>query len=152
MVEHMDGLYSEQRSIGNGVLTQDLARHIYTRMHCGPIAIVADNPVSLLAALRKQWLGLGRKALRERASTLSTTRILEFSYTIPRMQSLRFSATPPPDNPDADVHIATPADFTTWPPQCRTIYILTPHSPLTPAQLATITSHMPIHSRAVQYL
>lgn len=61
--------------------------------------------------------------MRERASTLNTSHILELNHIIARMQSLQFTVVAPDDLLDADVTFATAEDFVSTPPVCPTVYI-----------------------------
>lgn len=54
----MHGLYREQRHAGSAPVSRDLAKHLYTRMMCGKVAVVTDKPASMLAAVRKQMPSL----------------------------------------------------------------------------------------------
>ena len=122
----MRGLIREEYSFGANSGTKDLVRHLYTRITCGKVVIVADNPARLLSTLRKQWLKLMRKVQKERASTLNTERIYELNEVVIRMQTLRFTATWPPDPyKPADVYIATVDELLRWAPEveCRTVYV-----------------------------
>ncbi|SRR6266540_5029956 len=104
----MHGLIREEHSFGANPGTKDLARHLYTRITCGKVVIVANNPNTLLPPLRKQWLKLMRKVQKERASTLNAERIFELNEMVVRMQGLQFSTVWPPDGyKPADVYIAT---------------------------------------------
>lgn len=126
LVGIMHGLIREENSFSANPSTKDLARHLYTRITCGKAVIVADNPSSLLPALRKQWLKLMRKVQRERASTLNAERIYELSEVVTHMQNLRFSTAWPPDGyKPADVYIATIDELLRWAPEaeCRTVYV-----------------------------
>lgn len=144
----MHGLYREQRFAGSAPVSRDLAKHLYTRMMCGKVAIVTDKPASMLAAVRKQWMQIERQLRRERSSTLDATRILELTYEIPRMQSMVFTAKAPIDEPQADVLFATAADFLRWPPQCRTMYVA---CPVELEVLHQITAWMVVHGLVVVY-
>ncbi len=122
----MRGLIREEYSFGANPGVKDLARHLYTRITCGKVVIVADNPISLLPALRKQWLKLMRKVQKERASTLNAERIFELNEMVIWMQTLRFTTTWPPDPYKAvDVYIATVDELLRWAPEaeCRTVYV-----------------------------
>jgi len=120
----MHGLCVEARLLnGHGSLSWDLAHHMYARALCGKIAIVTDRPKELLAATRKQWIRICMQAMRERASTLNASHILELNHIIARMQSLQFTAMAPDDLLDADVTFATADDFVRMPPVCPTVYI-----------------------------
>lgn len=119
----MHGLIREDRSFGANPGAKDLARHLYTRMACGTIVIVADNPRTFLAPLRKQWLKLGRKVLKESASTINATRIYELSEAVIHVQTLRFTIQWPPDSERTNVYIATAEQLLRWAPECRTLYV-----------------------------
>lgn len=119
----MHGLIREEGSFGANPGTKDLARHLYTRMYYGKIVIVADKPMSVLPALRKQWLKLARKVQKERASTLNAIRIQELSSIAVHMHTLKFTHLYPPDEFPGDVYVATIREVLQWPPQCRTIYM-----------------------------
>lgn len=144
----MHGLYREQRYAGSAPISRDLAKHLYTRMMCGSVAIVTDKPVPTLSAVRKQWMQIERQLRRERSSTLDAIRILELTYEIPRMQSMVFTAKAPIDEPRADVLFATAADFLRWPPQCRTMYVT---CPVELEVLHQITAWMAVHGLVVVY-
>lgn len=122
----MRDLIVEQNSFGANPGAKDLARHLYTRMNCGKMVIVADKPVSLISALRKQWLKLAREVQKEAASTLNATRIYELNEVITRMYTLRFTTKWPPDGYEpADVYITTVDELLRWVPEaeCRTLYV-----------------------------
>jgi hypothetical protein len=121
----MYGLIREEHSFGANPGTKDLARHLYTRMSCGRVVILAERPVVLLAALRKQWIKLNGKVRRECASTVDLSRVNELSELSAVMLSLRFSCKWPPDGYDAaaDVYIATLEQLERWAPECRTLYV-----------------------------
>jgi hypothetical protein len=86
----MYGLIREEGSFGANPGTKDIARHLYTRMYYGKVVIVTDRPMSVIGALRKQWLKLARKAQKERAGTLNPTRIKEL-YILHARSSWRSS-------------------------------------------------------------
>jgi hypothetical protein len=119
----MYGLIREEGSFGANPGTKDIARHLYTRMYYGKVVIVTDRPMSVIGALRKQWLKLARKAQKERAGTLNPTRIKELSGIISYMHGLDFTIQYPPDDHPGDVYIATLDNVLRWPPACRTLYI-----------------------------
>lgn len=119
----MHGLIREEGSFGANPGTKDIARHLYTRMSCGKIVIVADKPASVLAALRKQWLKLGRKVQKERARTLNAVKVRELSEIIAHMHTLRFTTKWPQDDYAADIYIATVDQLLPWAPECRTLYV-----------------------------
>lgn len=138
----MNHLVYEERSFGANPGTKHLARHLYTRMYCGPVVIVAANPVPTLAALRKQWLKLARRARREASSTLNATRLFELHKLIARMYTLEFTAKWPQVDYPADVYVVTVEQLLQWPsePGCRTLYIT---CTVKPEQLRIMTALLP---------
>ena len=118
----MPGLTREEDSLGANPGTKGLARHLFTRMSCGKVVIIADKPEVLHASLRKSWLKLVRKVQRERSSTLSATRVLRLTDMASKMQTMRFT-TDWPDDYMADVAIATVDQLLQWAPDCRTLYV-----------------------------
>jgi hypothetical protein len=142
----MYGLIREEGSFGANPGTKDIARHLYTRMSCGKVVIVADKPASVLAALRKQWLKLGRKAQKERASTLNAVKIRELSEIIAHMHTLRFTTKWPQDDYAADVYIAAVDQLLQWAPECRTLYVT---CDMGTEELHMITAWMPNGSLVV---
>ena len=89
----------------------------------GSVAVVAKNPVAMFAAVRKRWLTIERHLWRERSSTLNTSKILELTHQLTRMQTIHFTAKSPSDDPMGDVQFAIIEDFVAWPPECRTLYV-----------------------------
>lgn len=142
----MRGLIREEGSFGANPGAKDLARHLYTRMSCGKVVIVAENPKTLMSPLRKQWFKLMRKVQRERASTLHASRIIELSSTIARMCGLRFTTQYPPDEHPGDVYLATVDQLLRWAPDCRTMYVT---CSIEREQLHLITAWMPQGSLVV---
>lgn len=135
----MNGLYIEHRLKGSSTISEDLAKHLYARTLQGNAAVVTDNPVAMLSSVRKQWLKIERHLRRERSSTLNANKILELTHQITRMQTIRFTARLPRDDPMGDVLFATIQDFVGWPPECRTLYVT---CPVTNEQLHLVTSWM----------
>jgi len=135
----MPGLTREEDSLGSNPGTKDLARHLFTRMSCGKIVVVADKPEVIHASLRKQWLKLARKVRKEQSSTLNATRILRLSDMASRMQTMRFT-TKWPDDFEADVFVVTVDQLLAWPPDCRTLYVT---SDIRMDQLHIIAALMP---------
>ena len=137
----MHGLYIEHRSKGSSPISEDLAKHLYTRALQGNAAIVTDNPLALLSVIRKQWLKIERHLRRERSSTLNASKILELTHQITRMQTIRFTAKPPKEEAGGDVQFATVEDWIAWPPEanCMTLYVTTQ---ITNEQLHLITGWM----------
>lgn len=135
----------EEWPFGSTFGTKGLARHLFTRMSCGKVIIVADNPTALHATLRKQWLKLARKVQVERSRTLNATRVLRMADMLSKMQSMSFT-TDWPDGYKADVCIATAEQLTEWLPNCRTLYIT---CDIRVDQLHTISARMPVGSLVV---
>jgi hypothetical protein len=121
------GLILEEQSFGANPGTKDLARHLFTRMCCGKVVIIANNPLGTLAALRKQWLKLARKVQREAASTLNATRIYELNQLTIKMHTLQFTAKWPQVEYPGDVYIITIQQALLSQPEasCRTLYVTT---------------------------
>lgn len=118
----MYGLIREEGSLGSNPGAKDLARHLFTRMLCGKVVIVAEKPQVMKATLRKQWLRLARKVQRERSSTLKATRVLRLSDMASKMQTMRFT-TDWPDDYQADVLIVTVDQLSQWSLDHRTLYV-----------------------------
>lgn len=125
--------------------TKGLARHLFTRMSCGKVIIVAEKPDILHATLRKQWLKLARKVQVERSRTLNATRVLRMADMVAKMHTMQFT-TDWPDGYKADVCIATVEQLTEWLPNCRTLYIT---CEISTQQLQVIATRMPIGSVVV---
>lgn len=141
----MPGLTREEGSLGSNPGTKNLARHLFTRMSCGKVVIVADRPEAMHASLRKQWLKLARKASKERSSTLDASRILTLNDMVARMLNMRFT-TKWPDDFEADVFVVTVDQLLHWAPDCRTLYVT---SDISMEQLHLITAMMPKGSLVV---
>ena len=118
----MSDVTREEGSLGSNPGTKGLARHLFTRMSCGRVVIVAERPEVLHASLRKNWLKLARKVQIEQARTLNATRVLRMAHMASTMQNLRFT-TKWPDDYLADVYIATAEQLLQWAPDCRTLYV-----------------------------
>src|SRR6266702_1702850 len=86
-------LIREENSFGANPGTKNLARHLYTRIACGKVVIIAEKPSNTLAALRKQWMKLCRKVQKEMAiaAVLNPARANELTNVIVRMQNARFT-------------------------------------------------------------
>lgn len=135
----MHDLIREEFSVSN-VSTKDICRHLYMRMLCGKVVIVAEKPNSFLPALRKQWFKLTRRVQRERSSTLNALRTQELSNTIAKMQGLRFTAKWPPHTETADVYITIVDQLLQWAPEYRTLYVT---CPIELEHLYMVTAWMP---------
>ncbi len=108
---------------GSDSIAADMMRHLHSRQHLGKTLIVADEPLSMLAAGRKQWLKLARSLQKQRAQTLNADKILKYTHTIARMQHLRFTTKGPLEEPTADIYFLTPANLSVMPLQCWTVYL-----------------------------
>lgn len=118
----MHGLAVEHRS-PHGSISLDLARQLSYAVTGCKVAIVAENPLALLAATRKQWMKLMRRTQRDRSATLNASMILDLTQRIAWMQAARFSAKPPDDLLEANITFATADDFVKSPPVCPVVYV-----------------------------
>lgn len=147
----MGRIYVEQRQLQRRKpISGDIARHMYTRLFAGTVVIVAENPRSMLAALRKQWRQLIARLARERASTLRPARKRELDRLITAAEQLVFTMAPPNAQPaNATVCIASahgpPAAL---PSACHTLYVT---CSLWPLALAPVLQGMSYHGLAVMY-
>lgn len=107
-------------------VASDMARHLQSRQYLGITVVVCQNPVSMLSAMRKQWLRLARNLQKQRASTLNAEEILRFTHTIMHMQHLQFIAQVPTEQAEAHIFFVTPDELGPLPPGCQTLYITTP--------------------------
>lgn len=107
-------------------VASDIARHLQSRQFLGMTVVVCRNPLSMLSALRKQWLRLARNLQKQRASTLNAEEILRFTHTIMHMQHLQFVAHAPSDEADAHIFFVTPEELEFLPPGCLSLYVTTP--------------------------
>ncbi len=145
----MRGLYVEKRDLnGKTSLSWDLAHHMYTRLLRGKIAVVTEDPASLMPAVKKQWMKVMRQVQRQRAATLDPTQILELSNKIAHMQSIHFTARPPVDLLEADANFATADQFVQVPPMCHTLYVTYDAER---KKLHMLTSWMPKNALVVLY-
>jgi hypothetical protein len=133
-------LYFEERYLVGGAVSREIAYHLYARQLRGKVVIVTDTPVPTLAAVRKQWLKLTRRAQRERSSTLNAIHLVEIGKQIARMQSMQFVAKSQLDAPEADVFFVELDKLLAMPPICHTLYVT---CKVTDAILSGITSSMP---------
>src|SRR6185503_8306670 len=92
-------------------IASDIARHLQSRQFLGMTVVVCTNPLSMLSALRKQWLRLARNLQKQRASTLNAEEILRFTHTIMHMQHLQFVAAAPTAEGDAHIFFVTPDEL-----------------------------------------
>jgi len=142
-------LIIEDRPFGANPNMKDLTRHLYTRMACGQVVIIAERPAVLISELRKQWLKLARKVQTERAKTLDARRIYELTRSHTQMLTTKFVAHwPPYEHPGKDVYVATIQELLHWAPEgeCRTLYAT---YSITKEQLYMVTSWMPKQSLIV---
>jgi len=56
----MQGLHIERNLKGSSTISEDLTKRLYARVMQGSVAVVAENPLAMLAAVRKQWLKIER--------------------------------------------------------------------------------------------
>ncbi len=108
---------------GTDSIAADMMRHLHTRQHVGRTMVITEQPASMLAAARKQWLKISRALQKQRAQTINADKILKYTRTIAHMQYMRFTAKSPLDA-DAAVYFMAPDDITIAPLHCLTIYVL----------------------------
>src|SRR5690349_13102723 len=104
-------------------VASDIARHLQSRQYLGLTIVVCANPLSMLSALRKQWLRLARNLQKQRASTLNAEEILRFTHSIMHMQHLQFTIQPPSAQAEANIFFVTPQELHNLPPGCLSLYI-----------------------------
>lgn len=136
----MRSLYFEERCLAGGAVSREIAYHLYARQLQGKVAVVTDTPVPILAAVRKQWIKLMRRAQRERSSTLNAIYLVEIGKQIARMQSMQFVAKTQLEAPDGDVFFVSPDQLLDMPPICHTLYVV---SEIDDETLASLTTTMP---------
>jgi hypothetical protein len=107
-------------------VASDIARHLQSRQYLGMTIVVCSNPLSMLSAVRKQWLRLARNLQKQRASTLNAEEILRFTHTIMHMQHLQFVAQLPIAGAEGHIFFVHPNDLATLPPGCLTLYLTVP--------------------------
>lgn len=107
-------------------VASDIARHLQARQYLGMTVVVCANPLSMLSALRKQWLRLARNLQKQRASTLNAEEILRFTHTIMHMQHLQFVAHPPDQETEAHIFFVKPEELSGLPPNCLSLYVTAP--------------------------
>src|SRR6266702_3921439 len=129
-------------------LATDLARHLHSRQHLGSAVIVTEEPLKLLAVVRKQWFKLARGLQRERASTVNAQKILHLTYAVTRMHNLAFTAKPPEQRPEADVFFVRGDQMRLTPAQCYSLYLTKPVEAVT---LESFISQLPPESLIVDY-
>jgi hypothetical protein len=136
----MRSFYFEERYLVGGAVSREIAYHLYARQLRGNVVIVTDTPVPTLAAVRKQWVKLTRRAQRERSSTLNAIHLVEIGKQIARMQSMQFVAKSQLEAPEADVFFVKLDKLLAMPPICHTLYIT---CGVTDETLADLTNSMP---------
>lgn len=107
-------------------IASDIARHLHSRQYLGITIVVCSNPLSMLSALRKQWLRLARNLQKQRASTLNAEEILRFTHTIMHMQHLQFVAQLPVTGAEGHIFFVKPEELIDLPPGCLTLYLTVP--------------------------
>lgn len=146
----MAGCYVEERRVPKtSTLSWDLTHHLFTRQLRGIILVLAKNPHGLLPAITKQWYKVIRQAERERSSTLSVDRVMEFTHQINNMQRLRFLVDPLELSDEDDVLFVSPTELHQIPATCHTVYLT---SKLSEKDFATLLEKMPPHSLLVRYM
>lgn len=143
----ISGLYIEERNQkGRYPLSRDLAYHLYARR--GRAVVATDEPLSLMPAVKKQWLKIMRLVQREQARTTDVTLILAFAKIIAYMQARRFSHKPPQECPGADVYFLTREQLIELSPICSTLYFTKAPGV---ADLETFSEFMPPGGAIVVY-
>ena len=125
----MSQLYIEHRAMPPKpptTLAADIARHMQMRQFLGSIVVICEHPLSILSAVRKQWLKGARQLQTMRASTLNAEEILRLTHAIMHMQNMSFVAKVPLDSPHAAAYFLTPDQAEAVPYSCYSIYITTP--------------------------
>jgi len=107
-------------------IASDIARHLQSRQFLGMTVVVCHNPLSMLSALRKQWLRLARNLQKQRASTLNAEEILRYTHTIMHMQHLQFVAQVPTLRAEGHIYFVTPEELASLSPGCLSLYITAP--------------------------
>lgn len=119
----MDHPYIERRSLHAAAPSKDVAQHLYTRQIPGVAIIVNDRPEIFLASVRKQWFAILRTIQKERASTLTSAKILELNRQSMYMQRLRMAAIKPDPDFVSGVFFVTQDDLQDIPLATHTIYL-----------------------------
>lgn len=142
----MHPLYFEERYLVGGAVSREIAYHLYARQLRGNAVVVTDTPVPTLAAVRKQWIKLTRRAQRERSSTLNAVHLVEIGRQLGRMQSMEFVAKTQLEAPEADVFFVEPKRLLEAPLICHTLYAVCEIDRKT---LDNITCYLPYGALAV---
>ena len=122
----MGNIFVERRRLPKHTpLSWDIVHHLYGRFHLNGLTfIITENPSSLLAALKKQWLKILYQLQRERASTLSKEKqdgILRAVYAMQGLQFIIFRE--PILLPDRGVVLLRPEEWSPHLPLGHTMYI-----------------------------
>lgn len=145
----MHGLHVKYRRLSRGdSLAKDLALTLANSSRYGKVVVVAAHPLSMLPAVRKQWLRLERKILIERARTIKALRIIELADQLDYMRAVRFTAKLPDDLLEAEVTFAKADDLVRAAPECKTMIVTYDFPKVT---LHMITSWMPRNGVVVVY-
>lgn len=128
-------------------MSRDLAQQIAERSLYGKVVVAASNPISSLSAVRKQWMRIIRLTQIERARTLKAERIMQLTYEVNRLRSLKFGVGFA-NEVDCNVLFATADDLMYLAPPCSTLYV-TYDFPR--EQLYLMTSWMPANGLVVFY-
>lgn len=118
----MYGLSSQYRQPKSLSLSRDLAQQIAERSLYGKVVVAANNPISSLSAVRKQWMRIIRLTQIERARTLKTERIMQLANEVNRLRSLKFGVGFA-DESDFNVLFATANDLARLAPACATLFV-----------------------------
>lgn len=118
----MYGLSSQYRQPKSVSISRDLAQQIAERSLYGKIVVAANNPMSSLSAVRKQWMRIIRLTQIERARTLKAERIIQLTNEVNRLRSLKFGVGFA-DEVDCNVLFATADDLARLAPACSTLFI-----------------------------
>jgi len=147
-VQSSTGLIIENRILEDIAISKILVRDVFERLPAGRIAVVTDKPVAMLSAVRKQWLKLFRQTQRARSSTLDHERQAQISYELAMLQDTTFTADNPLNDPVANVHFATAAQFLAAPPICATLIIV---EHIERYELYMLSSWMPRNGKVIIY-
>lgn len=145
----MHDLFREKRSLKKGEnLSRDLVCQIYIRGAHQKVVVVTDNPLGLLASVKKQWNRLMLQVRRERSSALRVSRIAELSDQIAWMDRTTFSHKTENGLLVANVTFANAATFVGNSQDCKAMYVI---EPVKDDTLLEITSNMSPGGLLVQY-
>lgn len=141
-VEHRD-LYGEES------LSWDIARH-YSTSFDRKATVVTSEPGALFASVSKKWRKAIRQAMRERSSTLDSSKVYGLTKQIAAMQAIRMSAQPPTQQSSEhiDMQFLSVAQALELPPVCQTLYVAVP---IDDATLAKLKSRLPGGALIVLY-